>query len=247
MCACEDHFGMAKVEVPESVLQTLAKCSTTTIWGTLSQAGIQNTFMEGVLPRTSKQNFAGTAQTLRTLPTRGDVAKAIQGRPNPHRASFATVGKNQVVVIDARGDHGTGVLGDIFAQSILTRGGVALVTDGAVRDLPAMEEVGLPVYTPAGNAGAFNTRHIGAELNVPVQCAGVLVIPGDVLVGDSSGVIVIPQAMAAEVAEKSWETEVRDGYSRMRVAEGAPLNEAFPMGEKMRAEYAEWRKSHPNG
>jgi regulator of RNase E activity RraA len=246
MCSCHDCLGMEKVEVPEAVLAKLAKISTTTLWGLLNQAGIPNTFMAGVLPRTSKQQFAGTALTLRMLPPRADVAKAQQGRENPHRASFATVSKNQCVVIDARGDHDTGVLGDVFAASILVRGGAALVTDGAVRDLPAMEEVGLPIYTPSGHAGSAGMRHLPAELNVPIQCAGVLVLPGDVLVGDAQGVVVIPQAMAAEIADKAWEVELRDLFSRNKVMEGTPLEEAFPLGQGLQAEYQEWRKTQPN-
>jgi regulator of RNase E activity RraA len=237
---------MPRVEVSEAVLNKLRKVSTTTISGALSQLGVVNTFMEGVVPRTSLQHFAGTAFTLHTLPTRADVVKAAADRPNPHRSSFATVGKNNVVVIDARGELGTGVLGDVFAASIKARGGVALVTDGCTRDLPAMEEVGLPVYTRGAHANGFGTKHIGADLNIPIQCAGVLVIPGDVLVGDEQGVIVIPQALAEEVANRGYETDMRDNFSRMKVLGGAPLSDAFPLSDKLRPEYEEWRKQQPN-
>jgi regulator of RNase E activity RraA len=241
-------MGIANNEVSQELLDRLKIISTTTLWTVLNRMGYPNTFMYGVVPQTSKKNFAGVAATLRTLPTRPDVVEAQRaGRANPHRESFATIKKNQVLVIDARGEHGTGVLGDIFATSILNRGGVAIVTDGAVRDLPEFESVGLPCYTPAGNAGAFNTIHIGAELNVPVQCAGILVLPGDILVGDSMGIVTIPQAVAEEVATKGREMDIQDGYSRMRVGEGVPVKEAFPLNPQRKAEYDEWRKAHPNG
>jgi regulator of RNase E activity RraA len=233
---------MEPVEVPEAVLAKIKQVSVTTIAGVLSQMGVRNTYMRDVLPRNAHQNFAGTAFTLRTLPTRNDVAQAMRGRMSLHRESFKRIGKNQVLVIDARGDLETGVLGDIYAAQILVNGGVALVTDGCTRDLPAMQEVDLPIFTRSMNAGAFGERHIPMDLNVPVQCAGVLVMPGDVLVGDASGVIVVPQAMAAEVADKGFETDMRDAFSRMKVLQGVSVEEVFPLKPSYMAEYEAWRR-----
>ena len=234
--------GMEPVDVPEAVLAKLKQVSVTTIAGVLSQLGVRNTYMRDVMPRNARQNFAGTAFTLRTLPTRPDVAKAMQGRGSLHRESFKRIGRNQVLVIDARGDLETGVLGDIYAAQILSNGGVALVSDGATRDLAAMQEVDLPIYTRGMHAGSFPERHIAMDLNVPVQCAGVLVMPGDVLVGDPSGVILVPQALAAEVAEKGYETDMRDAFSRMKVLEGVSVEEVFPLKPSYQPEYEAWRK-----
>jgi len=237
--------GMEPVEVPEAVLAKLKKVSVTTIAGMLGQLGVRSTYMREVMPRNACQNFAGTAFTLRTLPTRADVAKAMQGRLSLHRESFKRIGKDQVLVIDARGDLETGVLGDIYAASILSNGGVALVTDGATRDLAAMQEVDLPIYTRGANAGAFGERHVAMDLNVPIQCAGVLVMPGDVLVGDASGVIVVPQALAAEVADRGFETDMRDAFSRMKVLEGVSVEEVFPLKPAYQQEYEAWRAQQP--
>ncbi|HLZ69404.1 MAG TPA: hypothetical protein VKV26_05770 [Dehalococcoidia bacterium] len=241
------HADMAlePVAVPEAVLAKLKQVAVTTIAGMLAQHGVRNTYMREVMPRNAHQNFAGTAFTLRTLPTRADVAKAMQGRGSLHRETFKRVGKNEVVVIDARGDLGAGVLGDIYAATIISNGGVALVTDGAIRDLAAMQEVELPVFARGMNAGSFPERHVAMDLNVPVQCAGVLVMPGDVLVGDPSGVIVVPQALAADVAEKGFETDMRDAFSRMKVLEGVSVEEVFPLQPSRQAEYEAWRKQQP--
>jgi regulator of RNase E activity RraA len=110
------------------------------------------------------------------------------------------------------------------------------------RDLAAMQEVELPIYTRGMHAGSFPERHIGMDINVPIQCGGVLVMPGDVLVGDPSGVIVVPAALAAEVAEKGYETDMRDSFSRMKVLEGVSVEEVFPLKPSYQAEYEAWRK-----
>jgi regulator of RNase E activity RraA len=244
--AVHADVALESVVVPEAVLAKLRKVAVTTVAGMLAQLGVRNTYMRDVMPRNAHQSFAGTAFTLRTLPTRADVAKALQGRPSLHRESFKRIGKNEVLVIDARGDLDAGVLGDIYAAQILYNGGAALVTDGAIRDLAAMQEVELPVYSRGMNAGAFPERHIPIDLNVPVQCAGVLVMPGDVLVGDPSGVIVVPQALAAEVADRGYETDMRDAFSRMKVLEGVSVEEVFPLKPSRQAEYETWRRQQPD-
>jgi regulator of RNase E activity RraA len=240
-----DNLGMPTVEVPDEVLAKLKKISVTTLGGTLIRLGIANTFLEGLVPRTSNQSFAGRAMTLHMVPTREDVAKAQQGRPNPHRDSFATIEKDQVLVIEGRGLTSTGMLGDVFAASVVFRGGAAVVVDGSTRDAPAMDELGIALYTRGVHSGVIGQRHLPVELNVPVACAGVLVLPGDVIVGDGSGAIVIPQALAAQVAEEAEETEYRDNFSRMKVLEGAPVKEVFPLNEHWKAQYDEWRKTAP--
>lgn len=244
--AVHADIALEPVAVTEAVLAKLKQVAVTTIAGMLARHGVRNTYLPEVMPRNAHQNFAGTAFTLRTLPTRADIAKAMQGRGSLHRETFKRVGKNEVVVIDARGDVGAGVLGDIYAAQIIANGGAALVTDGAIRDLAAMQEVELPVYSRAMNSGSFPERHIAIDLNVPVQCAGVLVMPGDVLVGDPSGVIVVPQALAADVAETGYETDMRDAFSRMKVLEGVSVEEVFPLQQSRMAEYEAWRGQQPD-
>ncbi len=241
----DDNLGLEKVAVSDDVLEKIKKVSVTTIWGELQRRGIPNTYMEGVKPQNSKTSFAGTAYTLRFLPTRSDAVKAGSGRVSPHRAIFTTIKKNQVAVFDSRGVTDTGVLGDIFASSIKSLGGVALVTDGCCRDGHEMEDVGLPMYTRGTHPGSVGMDHIAADLNIPIQCANVLVMPGDVIVGDNFGCIVVPQALAKEVADAGYEVDLRDLYSRGKVLAGEPLADWFPMTEASRAEFDAWRKTQP--
>lgn len=239
-----DDFGVPATPVSDETLEKLKNCSVTTITGVLSRLGISNAYMRDVPPRTKNRNFAGTAFTLRFVPTREDMAEAARGRASLHRGAFLNVGKNQCLVFDARGEQATGVLGDIFAAQIKANGGVALVTDGCTRDIPEMEEVGLPIFARGVSGNAVGTRHLPVDHNVPIQCGGVLVMPGDVLVGSDIGVVVIPSALAEKVAEQAADTDLRDTFSREMVLSGKyTVEQVFPLKQEYLAEYEEWKKA----
>ena len=121
---------------------------------------------------------------------------------------------------------------------LAAREGVSAFGLGALLgDLAALQTVGLPIYSRGLMPVTFGELHVMADLNVPIACAGVLIMPGDVLVGDPEGVIAIPQAVAAQVAEEGAETERRDAFSRAKVEAGHPLAEAYPLSGTLRAEY----------
>jgi 5-oxopent-3-ene-1,2,5-tricarboxylate decarboxylase/2-hydroxyhepta-2,4-diene-1,7-dioate isomerase len=236
-CACHGNLGIAPTAVSDSVLETLRGVSIPTISMILRRLGYESTFLSGVAPRTSLQNFAGRAFTGRTLPTRTDVAKTQGGPASLHRQAFETIRAGDVLVIDARGEAGARVTGDILASRLKYRGAATLITDGAIGDLAAIQTIGLPVYSRGVTPVTFGELHVMADLGVPIACAGVLIMPGDVLVGDPEGVIAIPQGVAAQVAEEGAETERRDAFSRSKVEAGHPLTEAYPLGGTLRAEY----------
>ena len=236
-CACHGTLGIGPTAVSDLVLQTLKGISIPTISMVLQRLGYSGMFLSGVTPRTPLRNFAGRAFTGRTLPMRSDVAKVQAGGGSLHRQAFETIEAGDVLVIDARGEAGARVTGDILASRLKYRGAAALVTDGAVGDLAALQTVGLPIYSCGLTPVTFGELHVMADLNVPVACAGVLIMPGDVLVGDPEGVIAIPQGVAAQVAEEGAETERRDAFSRGKVEAGHPLTEAYPLSGTLRAEY----------
>jgi 5-oxopent-3-ene-1,2,5-tricarboxylate decarboxylase/2-hydroxyhepta-2,4-diene-1,7-dioate isomerase len=235
-------LGIAAVPCPDEVLTRLQKVSVATLFRLLQGLGFHHTYLAGVFPRTQAQRFVGRAFTMRCLPAREDVMRAQTPATSLHRRAFETINPGQVLVIDARGELSAGVLGDVLATRLMARGGVAVVTDGAVRDLPAMQELGLPLFARGVHTANFGQAHIVTDLNIPVQCAGVLIAPGDVLVGDAEGVIAIPQAVAAQAADAGLEQELLDTFSRLKVAAGASLSEAFPPNERLRVEYEAWRK-----
>ena len=178
-CACHDNLGIARIAVSDEVLEKLTGVSIPTISLILRRLGYGNTFLSGVAPRTSAQTFAGRAFTARALPTRKDVSATQAGGASLHRRAFETIGKGDVLVIDARGDVGARVTGDILATRLRYRGAAALVTDGAIGDLAAMQAVGLPVYSRGVTPVSFGELHVMADLGVPISCASVLVMPGD--------------------------------------------------------------------
>jgi regulator of RNase E activity RraA len=236
-CACHGNLGIGPTAVADDVLTKLGGVSIPTISMILRRLGYASTFLSGAVPRTSSQNFVGRAFTGRTLPTRADVAKAQAGGASLHRQAFETIRPGDALVIDARGDVGARVTGDILATRLKMRRAAALVTDGAIGDLAALQTIGLPVYSRGVTPVTFGELHVMADLNVPISCAGVLIMPGDVLVGDPEGVIAIPQAVAAQVAEEGVETERRDAFSRSKVEAGHALTEAYPLSGTLRAQY----------
>jgi regulator of RNase E activity RraA len=225
-----------------TVVQRLGSISVGTLIQNLQRLGFHHQFMAGVGPRNGHCHFAGRAMTLRCLPAREDVSRLV-GRDveSLHRRAYETIDAGQALVIDARGEMGGAVGGDILASGLAARGGVALVTDGAIRDLPAMQAVDLPIFARGDHPRTFGEVHVAIDLNVPVQCAGVLVMPGDVVVGDEEGVVVIPPAVAEKLADAGEEQEQLDSFILTKVAAGVPLNEAFPPSEDIRAEYEAWR------
>jgi len=205
-----------------------------------TRLSMRNCFMSGqIRPVTSVRRFAGRARTMRTVPTRPDVVEAQRsGRiVNAHRKSLDEPSPGDVLVIDARGVLDAAVMGDVLCSRFQAAGGVAVVTDGCVRDLPGLERLDFPVFAAGVHAATFGNRHIGIEINVPIACGGVLVMPGDFLVGDEEGVVVVPAHLEQQVAELARAQDDLDNFSQEKIREGLPLARAYPPDAELRAEY----------
>jgi regulator of RNase E activity RraA len=223
----------------------LARASTATLTAQLLLRGFRNTFIRGLVPTRPDLRLVGYAFTLRYVPTREDVT--VEGiRPdnetNLQRRAVESVGPGEVLVIDARGELGAAVLGDILATRVARRGAAGIVTDGSFRDSPAFAAIDLPAYHRAPNASLSWLAHHPVDLNVPVGCGGVLVIPGDVVAGDAEGVVVIPAQVAEEVAHAAAEQELVEEFALERVRGGEPIGDLYPLAESRRAEYEEWKR-----
>jgi regulator of RNase E activity RraA len=149
-----------------------------------------------------------------------------------------------VLVIDARGEVGAATLGNILATRLKARGAAGLVTDGALRDTPGYRKLDFPSYVKAAHAATSFLIHHPVDINVPIGCAGVLVMPGDVIVGDGEGVVAIPAAVAEAVAHDAYEQEQLEEFIQQKVAAGASILGVYPPDEQTRAEYTAWRKAH---
>jgi 5-oxopent-3-ene-1,2,5-tricarboxylate decarboxylase/2-hydroxyhepta-2,4-diene-1,7-dioate isomerase len=169
------------------------------------------------------------------------VRDAAAAGLNAQKAAVESIGPDEVLVIDARGEPGAGTIGDILTARALVRGAAGIVTDGGLRDSPTVSELDIPVYFRNPHAAVLGLKHFPLEANVPVACGGVLVMPGDVLVGDAEGVVVVPAALADEVARGAEAQEEQEAWALERVQAGDSIAGVFPLGEERRAEFEAWR------
>ncbi|WP_240898901.1 fumarylacetoacetate hydrolase family protein [Kocuria sediminis] len=207
----------------------------------LRKRGLNNVTVDGVRPMHPRAKVVGTARTLRFVPNREDLFASHGGGYNAQKRVFDAVGEGEVVVIEARGEDGSGTLGDILALRARSRGAAGIVTDGGVRDYDAVAAVGIPVYTKGAHPAVLGRRHVPWEADVAVACGGTTVQPGDVVVGDRDGVIVIPPALVEEVVDAALAQEAEDAWIAERVVAGEPVDGLFPMNAEWRARYEAWR------
>lgn len=204
----------------------------------LRKRGLNNVHVDGVRPLHPESKLVGTARTLRFVPGREDLFASHGGGYNAQKRVFDAVSAGEVVVIEARGETGSGTLGDILAIRAHARGAAGVVTDGGVRDAAAVAAVGIPVYSAGAHPAVLGRRHVPWDADIAIACGGTTVQPGDVIVGDADGVVVIPPSIAEEVADAALAQEAEDAWIADRVAEGHPVDGLFPMNAEWRARYA---------
>lgn len=209
----------------------------------LRTRGLDNVTIDGVRPLHPSAKLVGTARTLRFVPLREDLFESHGGGYNAQKRAFDSVGEGEVIVIEARGETGSGTLGDILAIRAHARGAAGIVTDGGVRDIDAVTAVGIPVYTAGAHPAVLGRRHVPWDVDVTIGCGGTTVQPGDVIVGDADGVIVVPAAIAEEIAAAALAREAEDAWIADRVREGEAVDGLFPMNAEWRARYDAWRRS----
>ena len=203
----------------------------------LRKRGLNNVHVDGVRPLHPEAKLVGIARTLRFVPNREDLFASHGGGYNAQKRVFDAVGDGEVVVIEARGEAGSGTLGDILAIRAHARGAAGMVTDGGVRDAAAVAAVGIPVYSSGAHPAVLGRKHVPWDADVTIACGGTTVQPGDIIVGDADGVIVIPPGIAEEVVDAALAQEDEDAWIADRVAEGHPVDGLFPMNAEWRAKY----------
>ena len=203
----------------------------------LRKRGLNNVHIDGVRPLHPGSKLVGTARTLRFVPNREDLFASHGGGYNAQKRVFDAVGDGEVVVIEARGEAGSGTLGDILAIRAHARGAAGIVTDGGVRDAAAVAAVGIPVYSSGAHPAVLGRRHVPWDADLTIACGGTTVQPGDIIVGDADGVVVIPPAIVEEVVDAALAQEDEDAWIAERVAEGHPVDGLFPMNAEWRARF----------
>ena len=212
--------------------------SVATITNWLNQRGYRNAFAGGLIVVNPHLRMAGRARTIRFVPARPDLAELWTDREtNPHRKAVEHIGAGEVLVADAGGNAEGGVYGDIMTARLQARGAAGLVVDGAVRDAWQIKDIDLAVYTRHVDAAAIQRAVMAVEIDGIVTCKGVAVRPGDWVVGDPDGIVVVPAALGEAAAQYAAEHEDLETYLRERVLGGAPLSEAYPPNDEVRAAY----------
>lgn len=228
--------GPAFVLTPE-LRAVLEATPVSTLSSSLRKRGYVDSFIDGVATNQRGTRMVGQARTLRLVPYRPDLFTAHGSGFNAQKRAFDGVGPGEVLVVDARGVRETGTVGDILALRAKVRGAAGIVTDGGVRDYSAVQELGLPVFSQGPHPSVLGRRHVPWEIDTTIACGGAAVVPGDVIVGDDDGVIVIPAALVAEVAAEAAEQEREDAWVLEQVQGGAPVNGLFPPNAAWRARY----------
>lgn len=228
---------------PES-LEILRSVTTATLQMQLMKRGMRHCSMRGVkaLDVSGASRIVGAAYTLRFVPFREDrdPLARLGDVDNPARRAIEDCPAGQLLVMDARGVGHCGTMGDILAMRLKVRGVAGVITDGGVRDAQAVRKIGLPIFCAGPAAPATPSAHVPADCQVPVACGGVAVFPGDVLVGDGDGVVVIPAVLVDEVAAGAAEQEGIEGFILELVRAGRPVIGTYPPTDAVREEYARW-------
>lgn len=223
--------------LPPTLRAKLERVPVAGLSGQLRKRGLNNVTIDGVHPLHPGEKLVGTARTLRFVPGREDLFASHGGGYNAQKRTFDAVREGEVIVIEARGEAGSGTLGDILAIRAHARGAAGIVTDGGVRDLDAVTAVGIPIYTVGAHPAVLGRKHVPWDHDLTIACGGTTVQPGDVIVGDADGVIVIPPGIAEEVADAALAQEAEDAWVAARVAEGHPIDGLFPMNTAWRARF----------
>jgi regulator of RNase E activity RraA/2-keto-4-pentenoate hydratase/2-oxohepta-3-ene-1,7-dioic acid hydratase in catechol pathway len=221
------------------VLSGLREVGTATLASVARKRGLNTLTLDGLRSTRPEQKMAGYARTVRYLPLREDLAGAL-GLLNAQKRAIEQIRPGEVLVIEARGEVTAGTIGDILALRAQVRGAAGIITDGAIRDSAALAALDIPVYHAAVHPAVLGRRHVPWETDVAVACAGVTIQPGDLLVGDADGVIVLPPDRAAEILAEAREQERQEQFIAERVAAGESSDGLFPLPEARRPDYEAW-------
>ena len=228
--------------------QNLMKVSVATLCTALFKRGLRNQFIQDVHPlNDTLPNMVGEAFTLRYIPAREDInpISVFLDRKHPQRVAIEQCPPGGVLVIDSRKDPRAASAGGILVARLMARGVAGVVTDGGFRDSPEIAKYNMPAYHNRPSAPTNLTLHQAMDINVPIGCGDVAVFPGDVVVGDAEGVIVIPAHLAEEVATEAVEMTAFEDFVTEKVHEGRSILGLYPpTDEQSRTDFAAWRLLH---
>lgn len=224
----------------------LESVCTATLSSQLRKRGLNNVSIDGLSSTRPEKRIVGLARTLRYVPNREDLFKAHGGGFNAQKKAIDSVNEGEILVMEARGEKGTGTIGDILALRAQVRGAAAIITDGGVRDFAAVAAMDMPTYYSNPHPAVLGRRHIPWDTDITIACGGTTVQPGDIIVADSDGILVIPPALAEELAEDSIAQEREEVFIAEMVQQGHSVDGLYPLNAEWRARYEEWEAGKAN-
>jgi regulator of RNase E activity RraA len=233
-------------ELSEKTRHSLMNVATSTLTGALNRRGLRSMYMQDVWPiKEGIARMVGPAFTMRFIPSREDKdgPNAKGPRSNIQPQAMETCPPGYVLVVDSRGDARAASAGDLYVGRLKARGCAGIVTDGGLRDSDGIVKTGLPAYCRRPSSPPSPIVHHPVDLNLPIGCGGVAVYPGDVIVGDADGVVVIPPDIVDELAEEALATTLYEEFAEEQVASGRSLTGLFPAaGDEAKRDFEAWRK-----
>ncbi len=228
--------------------EKLKGVSTATLCTALFKRGLRNQFIQDVHPlNPNLGNMVGEAFTLRYIPAREDLnaLSVFQDRAHPQRKAVEECPPGAVMVIDSRKDARAASAGGILVSRLMKRGVAGVVTDGGFRDSPDIARFDMPAYHSRPSAPTNLTHHQALDINVPIGCGDVPVWPGDVVVGDQEGVVVIPAHLADEVAAEAVEMTAFEDFVQEEVMKGRSILGLYPATDPQTLiDFAAWRAAN---
>jgi regulator of RNase E activity RraA len=235
------------VRPPKDLIESLKGIGSATAAGELSRLGIRDPHVLGPTCWTPGKSIVGPALTLQFMPKREDLhmeGEYAGPERQKHRHVLYHTQPGDVVVVDARGDMSSGIFGEMMLTYFMGQGGIGVVLDGCIRDFPHVKHLDLGLWI----RGVTPNYHVQTNIfphavNVPIACGDVLVMPGDIIIADDDGAVVVPIALAPELQKKASEHHEWEDFTRLRLSQGGDLRKYYPLNEQARAEYEEWKKT----
>ncbi|MES2258016.1 MAG: ribonuclease activity regulator RraA [Pseudomonadota bacterium] len=230
----------------EATRQKLKGVSVATLCTALFKRGLRNQYIQDARPlNPAAGTMVGQAYTLRYIPAREDLnpISVFQDRSHPQRKAVEECPPGAVLVIDSRKDARAASAGNILVSRLMVRGVAGIVTDGGFRDSVEIAALNFPSYHSKPSSPTNLTLHQALDINVPIGCGDAAVFPGDVIVGDAEGVIVIPAHIADEIADEAVEMTAFEDFVTEQVLAGRSILGLYPpTDEQSKIDFAAWRE-----
>jgi regulator of RNase E activity RraA len=213
-------------------------------WAVVTSEGYPQCFINELHPLNTGRRMVGRARTIRYLPNRKDLREKIYSQgPQLNYRSAEEARPGDVLVFDAGGETHSTISGAITTTRFLMRGGSGIVVDGCMRDVPDLTAMPISIYLRCGHASSVSPILMSVDYQVPVRIGGVTIVPGDFLIGEDHGILVIPASIVSKVLQQAMEHDQLEEFQRHLLLQGEPIYGVYPaLNEANRKRFEEFKK-----